>query len=153
MLDKAQTVLSQIEARGERLTIQRRVVIEVLCTSDLHLTIPSIHRQIEANFPKVGSLSEATIYRILEWLKKLGLVSQTDLGEAGITYSLLDHPRHHHLICLNCGMVFELDDTYFADLRQKLLADYGFLARIDHMAVYGQCKGCASDHEGASDPV
>ncbi|CAG1003128.1 MAG: transcriptional repressor [Anaerolinea sp.] len=153
MLDKAQTVLSQIEARGERLTIQRRVVIEVLCTSDSHLTIPSIQRQIEANFPKVGSLSEATIYRILEWLKKLGLVSQTDLGEAGITYSLLDHPRHHHLICLNCGMVFELDDTYFADLRQKLLADYGFLARIDHMAVYGQCKGCASDHEGASDPV
>lgn len=152
-MDKTQTVLGEIEARGERLTIQRRVVVEVLCASESHLTIPDIQRQIEANFPKVGNLSEATIYRILEWLKKLGLVSQTDLGGAGITYSLLDHPRHHHLICLNCGMVFELDDSYFAELRQKLLADYGFLARIDHMAVYGQCKGCASDHEGTSDPV
>jgi len=83
-----------------------------------------------------------TIYRILQWLKDLRLVSQTDMGAGGMVYQLLSHP-HHHLICLTCGAVTDVDDAYLDDLRRKLGEAYGFTARIDHMAIYGQCHECA----------
>ena len=35
------------------------------------------------------------------------------------------------------------DDAYFEPLRFQLLQEHGFAARIDHMAIYGQCQRCA----------
>ncbi|MCA9907547.1 MAG: transcriptional repressor, partial [Anaerolineae bacterium] len=127
-------ILSQLEAHGERLTIQRRAVIDMLVAQHDHLTIQDLQSCLEQT--QGVKLSETTIYRILEWLKRLALVSQTDMGSAGIVYSLVGTPRHHHLICLDCGAVMDIDDAYFDDLRRKVQHDLGFVARIDHMAIY-----------------
>jgi Fur family ferric uptake transcriptional regulator len=54
----------------------------------------------------------------------------------------LETPPHHHLICLSCGTLFEVDDSYFAIVRDRLKQELGFTARIDHMAIYGQCAAC-----------
>ncbi|MBE0691456.1 MAG: transcriptional repressor [Anaerolineae bacterium] len=135
-------ILSRLESHGERLTIQRRSVIEALAAHEDHQTIQDI--QISLQQSQGVKLSETTIYRILEWLKRLTLVSQTDMGSAGIVYCLVDTPRHHHLICLDCGAITDIDDSYFANLRRKLKDDLGFVTRIDHMAIYGQCADCAA---------
>jgi Fe2+ or Zn2+ uptake regulation protein len=140
-------IIRQIRDRGERLTIQRRLVIEILCETDEHLTIMDIQRRLQERMAG-QALSETTIYRILEWLKSLEIVSQTDLGKAGIVYTLLGDTLHHHLVCLSCGAIINVDDDYFADLRGRLRDDFGFAARIDHMAIYGQCPVCASQAAG-----
>lgn len=133
-------ILQQLRSGGERLTLQRRAVIQALTAAVDHQTIQALQ---DTMLREQGvSLSETTIYRILEWLKGAGIVSQTDMGAVGIVYSLIDTPRHHHLICLHCGAVALLDDAYFADLRCRLQADFGFAARIDHMAIYGICARC-----------
>ena len=138
-MDASSAVMECIQAKGERMTIQRRLVIEALGQSHEHLTIHAIQQQIQAqNQP----LSDTTIYRVLQWLKDLELVSQTDMGQAGVVYALISAPYHHHLICLNCGKSITVDDALFAPLREQLLHEYGFEARIDHMAIYGQCRAC-----------
>ncbi|MFN8419566.1 MAG: Fur family transcriptional regulator [Anaerolineae bacterium] len=145
-MNTMEATLKRIEDKGERLTIQRRLVIEALCTHAEHQTINAIQHTVEGKL--TGSkLSEVTIYRILEWLKGLGIVSQTDMGADGIVYALLDTPLHHHLVCLNCGKVIDIDDSYFSALRGKLQSDHGFRARIDHMAIYGLCADCAAQTE------
>lgn len=151
-LRTVEAIVHPLQARGERLTIQRRLVIEVLCESSEHLTIMDIQRYLKQKTPG-EALSEATIYRILEWLKHLEIVSQTDLGKVGIVYTLLDDPPHHHLVCLHCGTIVDVADGYFADLRRRLYTDYGFAARIDHMAVYGQCAQCAQQAHTAPGQV
>ncbi len=135
-------VVGQIQSKGERITIQRRLVIEALCNCHGHLTVLDIQRYIEATYP-ASALQDTTIYRILQWLKDLALVSQTDMGAVGIVYELLISP-HHHLVCLACGAVIELDGGYLSALHDRLAADLGFEARIDHMAIYGLCKDCAA---------
>lgn len=64
-------------------------------------------------------MPEATIYRVLQWLKDLGIVAQTDLGQSGITYELVLTPPHHHLVCLHCGRIQDIDDASVAALRQQ----------------------------------
>jgi Fur family ferric uptake transcriptional regulator len=133
-------ILDQLHARGERLTFQRRIVIEALANHVDHVTIQDIQRYVEDKYT-LQVLHEVTIYRILQWLKDLQLVSQTDMGAAGIVYQRLNQ-RHHHLICLKCGAVEDIDDDFLSDLRHKLADDYHFSARIDHMAIYGHCEKC-----------
>ena len=70
------------------------------------------------------------------------MVSQTDIGSAGIVYELIDDPPHHHLICLSCEAIIDLDDSLFTHLRQQLREEYDFEPRIEHMAVYGYCRSC-----------
>ncbi len=132
--------LARVKAEGERLTLQRRLVIEALCERNGHFTINDIQQFIHKHYAS-QILSEATIYRILHWLKDLELVSQTDTGAEGIVYELLIR-RHHHLICLTCGRMMELDDAWMSQLRERLNTEYGFHARIEHMAIYGHCQTC-----------
>jgi Fur family ferric uptake transcriptional regulator len=96
-------------------------------------------------------LSDTTIYRVLQWLKDLELVSQTDIGQAGIVYALMSQPYHHHLICLVCGNIQDIDDAVMQPLRDHLLSQHGFLPRIDHMAFYGICHECRSKSQHGGD--
>lgn len=140
-MDELSGVLERIREKGERITIPRRMVIDALGSSHDHLTIADIQAHICQHSPG-HTLSDTTIYRILQWLKGLGLVSQTDMGQVGIVYALISIPYHHHLICLTCGATLTIDDEVFASLRERICADYGFEARTDHMAIYGQCSAC-----------
>jgi Fur family ferric uptake transcriptional regulator len=132
-------LIAQLRARGQRLTIQRRLVLEILCEGGEHLAVQDIQQRLQA---RGTDLNETTVYRILQWLKDLGIVSQTDLGQSGVVYQILDVPPHHHLVCLNCGHVIDIDDEVMDSLRQQLRDTFDFEPRIDHMAIFGLCLGC-----------
>ena len=143
-----ESIISYLRERGERLTVPRRLVIEALHSQAGHMTIHDIRRFVEKNHPGY-SLQDATIYRILQWLKGLQLVCQTDMGSLGIVYAFVGDPPHHHLICLDCGHIVEVEDAFFTQLRDALSEGYDFEARIEHMAIYGRCRAC-SDRERKS---
>lgn len=134
-------IVEQVREHGERLTPQRRMVIQALCESAEHMTIHDIWQTTHAYDP-TAPIPEPTIYRIVQWLKDLGIVSQTDLAGSGVVYQLVSTPPHHHLICLKCNRMINFDDQLFASLRQELLKQHQFQARIEHMAIYGWCADC-----------
>ncbi len=136
-------IVDVLRQHGERITIQRRLVIEALLDTRAHMTINDVNEYIQAK-QDVHSLAEPTVYRILQWLKDLELVSQTDMSESGIVYQIIGSQKHHHLVCLNCAKTIDLNDSLFDDIRAQLSSQHGFQARIDHMAIYGYCTDCAS---------
>ena len=136
-------LLDSLRARGERLTLSRRHVIEVLCEHPDHLTVQDVQGYLER---QSIDLNETTIYRVLQWLKDVGIVSQTDLGRSEYVYQLIGPHVHHHLVCLHCGAVIDVDDSVIAPLRATLRAEYDFEPRIDHMAIFGICARCRAAH-------
>jgi Fur family transcriptional regulator, ferric uptake regulator len=124
---------------GERLTRQRRAVWRVCAGSPDHLTVEAILAALMGEFPR---LSTGTVYRDLCWLKERGLICETDVGHGAKVYEVISDPPHHHLICLRCGAVDNLDDAYLDALRQATERDRGFAARLDHLAVFGLCGQC-----------
>lgn len=139
-------IVETLRQHGERITIQRRLVIEALLATHTHMTVNDVNQHIQT-MQGVDALAEPTIYRILQWLKELALVSQTDMAEAGIVYQIIDTQKHHHLVCLNCSKTIDVNDTLFDSIRQQLASEQGFHARIDHMAIYGYCSDCASQND------
>jgi Fur family ferric uptake transcriptional regulator len=136
-------ILTKLREQGERLTIQRRMVIEALCEEGEHLAV----QDIQARLAERGTdLNETTVYRILQWLKDVGVASQTDLGQRGVVYQIIGTHPHHHLVCLNCGQVIDIDDSVIEPLRERLRREFDFEPRIDHMAFFGTCRAC--QHQG-----
>ncbi len=134
-------IIAKIKSQGERLTLPRQAVIEALCVLGGHQTMQAIQQYLTQEGVE---MQESTVYRALQWLKDLGIVAQTDLGQSGITYELITTPPHHHLVCLRCGRIQRIGDSVLEPLRQTLRQDYTFEARIDHMAFFGLCDECLS---------
>jgi Fur family ferric uptake transcriptional regulator len=145
----ADEIVKKLKQRGERLTIQRRLVIETLCESGDHVTVHEVRQYLQQ---QGTDLNEPTVYRILQWLKELEVVSQTDLGQSGIVYQLIDDHPHHHLVCLACGEIMDVDDSVIAPLREHLRRAYDFEPRIDHMAIFGLCRNCQTTKTGDTSP-
>ena len=136
-----QRLHARLRDSGQRLTPQRLLILDLLYSRGNHVTADELFEAAQEQYPY---LNISTVYRTLELLRDLAMVSETDLGDGRRQFALLSEERHHHLICLNCNAVQEVEDTLFERLREDLKAQYGFEARIDHLALFGQCAQCAA---------
>ena len=128
-----------IHDKGYRLTPQRMMVLDVLHKTDDHISAEEIFKEVKASYPYANI---STVYRTLELLKKLDLVTEIDMGDGCIRYHLLEKGHHHHLICNKCGKVVDLPESFLKELKVKLADKYDFEADIKHMAVFGTCSDC-----------
>jgi Fur family ferric uptake transcriptional regulator len=128
-----------LREKGYRLTPQRMLVLEAIEASNDHISAEEIYSQARAKYPYMNI---STVYRTMELLKELGLVTETDLGSGRLLYHPASKARHHHLVCQKCGKVQDVSSSMFQRLQHELMASYGFDASLEHMAVFGICKDC-----------
>ena len=134
-----QTLVNQARQRGCRITQQRKVVLRSLCELDAHASAEEVRERVTCYLPDVDL---STVYRILERLRDLRIVSQTDLGRGHAEYEIVTDQPHHHLICLRCGRVIDLDHAYLAPTAEAIHHDFGFDPILSHFAIFGLCRNC-----------
>ncbi len=153
-----QDMLRQLEARGYRLTPQRQLILEALfaCASQpppegintptpehlqptRHVTAEEIHAYIRERFPQINL---STVHRTLELLEELGMVTHAHFADHIARYHPVDLGQHHHLLCRNCGGIWELEDEIIHPLSHMLQERYGFEADLNHLAIFGLCQAC-----------
>ncbi len=132
-------LVQSIRQAGHRLTPQRESVLSVIAESEAHLTAEEILARVRERYPY---LNKSAVYRSLDLLTELSLITQTDLGHGRVEYELHRHPHHHHLVCRHCKHVQQIDHTAFQSLQRRLDNDFGFHADLDHFAVFGTCRKC-----------
>jgi Fur family ferric uptake transcriptional regulator len=115
------------------------MVLEAVRESDGHISADEILARVHAKYPYANI---STIYRTLELLKRLRLVTETDLGEGRVRYHYAENGRHHHLICQRCGAVADMADSDMSPLEDMLHRKYGFRADLRHLAIFGRCRQC-----------
>jgi len=128
-----------LQEKGYRLTPQRMLVIEALHRADGHISAEEIYEQLHSRYP-YSNIS--TVYRTLELLKELNLVTETDFGDGRVRYHVAEKGHHHHLVCRRCGKTTDLDESALYLLKDALLRDYGFVADLRHLAISGECSKC-----------
>ncbi len=133
-------IASKLSEQGYRLTPQRMMILSAIENSDDHISAEEIYAQVVAKYPHVNI---STVYRTLELLKQLGLVTETDLGGGRVRYHPADKGHHHHLVCTECGAIIDLDESLLASLESTLLREYKFSADLRHLAIFGRCANCS----------
>jgi len=121
------------------------LVIDILHNADRHISAEEIYKQLHKRYPYANI---STVYRTLELLKELNLVTEADFGEGRVRYHVAEKGHHHHLICRSCGNIIDLEDIALHPLRDTLLQEYGFDADLRHLAISGECRGCRKKEGG-----
>lgn len=135
---------SDLRRRGYRLTPQRQLVLEAVDKLE-HSTPDDILAEVRRT---AGSVNISTVYRTLELLEELGLVSHAHLGHGAPTYHLADRHDHMHLVCRDCGKVIEADVSLAADFTDRLREKFGFDTDMKHFAIFGRCRDCPEERDG-----
>ncbi|MGE5578267.1 MAG: Fur family transcriptional regulator [Syntrophothermus sp.] len=138
---RLEIIKEKLAAGDYRLTPQRELILEILAeNSDRHLSAEEIYDLIRRKNPDVGL---ATVYRTLELLADLKVIQGINFGDGCARYEFTgDKHHHHHLICLECGEVEEVDDDLLEKLEQSIEDKHHFKI-IDHQVkFYGVCQRC-----------
>lgn len=134
----------RLQKTGFKITPQRRAVVEILLQHrDNHLSIEEIYDLVRKDCPEIGL---ATVYRTMQLLDEIGIISKLNLDDGCIRYELNlekeDSHNHHHLICRDCSVIIEVKDDLLESIESKIEETYGFNI-IDHdVKFYGLCQSC-----------
>ena len=130
---------ADLRARGYRLTPQRQLVLEAVAALG-HATPEEIVTAVRRT---ASGVNISTVYRTLELLENLGLVTHTHLGHGAPTYHAATDDDHVHLVCRRCGTIAETSPDLVAGVVEQLASTEGFRADVGHFAIFGLCRDCA----------
>lgn len=133
------TVDESVRARGGRMTVQRRLILDALARARHHTTAEELARSVRARHPQIDP---STVYRTLEALEELGAVTHTHIDGRVTRWHRADVERHGHLVCRACGAEEEVPLATLGPLARRLRADHGFEADLAHSAILGLCARC-----------
>jgi Fur family ferric uptake transcriptional regulator len=143
----ATDLTKELRAKGYRLTPQRQFVLQAVASLD-HATPEAICEEVRRT---ARGVNLSTVYRTLELLEELGLVTHTHLGHGAQIYHTADQPAHVHLVCRGCGRIVEAADSAAGPLVERLRGEYGFETDVRHLAVFGNCADCVASQRSAAE--
>lgn len=122
-----------------RMTTARQLILNEIEKAQSHLTAMQIYDNLKERLP---SLSLSTVYRSLEFLVKNQFVSVSDLGLGSPVYESIQSQIHHHLVCLNCKKIYQLEDEIVSQFFDMLQEEKDFTIHSNHLVLYGHCQHC-----------
>ncbi|SRR6266498_1806914 len=125
-------------AGGEKLTPQRQTVLQVIREREDHPTANDIFQAARRLLP---SISYATVYNSLRYLKKAGLVREINFGDSASRYDR-ETDRHDHAICTSCGRLVDFDFPEAANLMRVAARKSRFKPESVHLTLRGLCPEC-----------
>lgn len=134
----ADAVLELLRSRGLRMTPQRRAIVAEVMAAEGHISPAAVSRRVQERIPGVNP---STIYRTLDVLEDLGVLSHAHL-ESGPEYHRSPDGQHVHLTCSRCGAEDFLSLEEAERLNELIARHHGFSPDLTHFAISGLCASC-----------
>jgi Fur family transcriptional regulator, ferric uptake regulator len=134
----SQTWDDTLRAGGYRVTPQRQLILEAVTKLE-HATPEEIFADVRQT---ARGVNVSTVYRTLELLEQIGLVTHTHLGHGAPRYHLAAEAQHVHLVCRECERVTQVEPAAVRSLVGSLHAEHGFETDVGHLTVFGRCADC-----------
>lgn len=124
---------------GQRMTSQRKLLFDIICQAEGHLDADELHQRARESGLRI---SLSTVYRNLQLFKKSGLVTERHFAEDHHYYEAEDSAGHSHMVCRNCGGVFEVNTPQIEELRKIVETSAHFLITDIEINLRGYCQEC-----------
>ena len=125
------------------ITNPRIIVLEQLLKYKKPISVEGLQDNLR------GQVATSTLYRVLNDLKKINVISEfiTPENTTMIELSLHEDEHHHHLFCKSCGDVIDIELSL--GFEQKLSSEIksieknSFFIIEDHgLELFGRCSEC-----------
>ena len=128
------TITSRCEAKGLRMTGQRRIIAAVLQDSDDHPDVEELYARAVA---LDSGISIATVYRTVKLFDEAGILDKLEFGDGRARYEDAEREHHDHLIDLNSGEVIEFVDEEIEALQERIAQKLGYTLKRHRLELYG----------------
>ena len=128
----------QCRDSGVPLTVQRRAILQTLLDLGNHPTADHVHQAVVAVVP---AISRTTVYRTLETLVHMGVITKLCHPGSAVRYDARIE-LHHHLVCLRCDQVIDFSDPNLDALRIPDTSSVGFQVADFRVQLRGLCRRC-----------
>jgi len=133
------------EKLSRRITEQRQLILGIIQQARGHLDADEIYQQARQRSP---SISLSTVYRSLQLFKELGLVEEHQFDGMRRYYETTPRSKHHHLVCLGCGRIFEFKCPSAEKLKSRISREEGFKVTDTEVRLVGYCAECQERFSG-----
>ena len=128
------TIISRCEAKGLRMTGQRRIIARVLQDSDDHPDVEELYARASG---LDAAISIATVYRTVKLFEEAGILERLEFGDGRARYEDAERDHHDHLIDMNTGEVIEFVDPEIEALQEKIAQKLGYKLKGHKLELYG----------------
>jgi len=124
-------------AQGLKYTEQRWKIAELILTMNKHMDAQALVDQVKKRHSEIGA---ATVYRTIKVLCDAGILKESLTDAHGrIFYEIFDVQHHDHIICLDCGEIFEFSDQKIESLQSAVAQKMNFEEVRHRHVVYAHC--------------
>ena len=144
-LFKLKDLRGRLSERKYKMTPQRKEILQIFIESNEgeHLSAEEVYELLKQ---KDFDFGLATVYRNVELLNALGILSKIEFGDGRTRYELnAANPQihqHHHLICLNCKKIIEFEEDLLDNLEAHISKKSGFQILNHEVKFFGYCSDC-----------
>ena len=124
---------------NRRNTKQRQLILEIVERADEHLDVDQVYERARQISP---SISLSTVYRNLQFFTKAGLLREHQFNGIRRCYEIATRSRHHHLMCIGCGRIFEFNCPSSDGLQTRITREKGFKVTDAEVRLTGYCPEC-----------
>lgn len=138
----ANAILEAFDSAGLRNTRPRRVIAEQLADYAARGTAfgtEELWQTLQRGNPHLG---RATLFRSVDVLAELGVLDRIELGDGTRRYRVCDSGHHHHLICVGCHRIEEVEVCLPERELRRTAARVGFDVERHSLELYGRCAEC-----------
>jgi Fur family ferric uptake transcriptional regulator len=139
-LDTVDEIVAALRAADHRVSAAARLVLDALFTADGPVSAEHIAEGLGGRLP---DLDLTSVYRNLERLERLGVVSHVHVGHGPGLYGLVRGGDPQYLVCERCGAVKTVQHAELAPVRLAVREAFGYEASFRHFPIHGLCAKCA----------
>jgi len=133
--------VTDIEIQNLGLTKQREVVLQVIRDAREHLTANEVFSAAKDMLP---SISFATVYNSLRYLKDAGHIAEIQFGNGASRFDRMTH-RHDHAICTKCGKLVDIEMEHPEELLKRAAKYSKFKPESLEFTLRGVCPECVKN--------
>lgn len=87
-------------------------------------------------------INRATVFRIINFFTEQGLLKKLEFKEGKFRYELASLPHHHHIVCVKCGIIKDIENCKLNILEKKAEQMHAFAIHSHRLEFFGLCARC-----------
>jgi len=130
---------TDLKKAGLKATLPRLKILSILEEATVHhMSAEDVYKSLLDAGEDVGL---ATVYRVLTQFETAGLVIRHNFEGGRSVFELNQGHHHDHMVCVECGKVFEFYDPAIEERQRKVAEKAGFIMDEHSLHMYGTCEG------------
>ena len=130
---------SDLKKAGLKATLPRLKILHFLEEGkERHVSAEDVYKHLLSSGEEVGL---ATVYRVLTQFEAAGLVIRHNFEGGRAVFEINQGKHHDHMVCVECGKVFEFLDNPIEERQRKVAEQTGFVIEDHSLYLYGVCEG------------